>query len=377
MDDDQTEGMVTRQGTESASILLMSEDRDAARAWGLSLACDTWRVRHAGEFIEALSAVRNEHVDVAVLHLPMDDMEATDLPNVLRQVSPSAYLPVIVLGDEPRRSERLDFLHGGADDCICTTTSPEEVIARISALLRVKELHDQLATSRLALQEALRRERHLLTKLRKENSHLQALVTTDPLTHVQNRRSFNDLLDHEFKIAKRYGQPLSLLALDVDHFKVVNDAYGHPTGDYVLKELAVILTQSVRESDVVARTGGEEFCVLLPQAGVRQAAQFAERIRSEVYRREFIVFGETIHVTISIGSATWPADAEITGAGMLFYFADQALLLAKESGRDRVVSVGEMDGQLRRRLRRHYQDVPLTGEEAKACAHTMHAAATR
>jgi two-component system cell cycle response regulator len=133
----------------------------------------------------------------------------------------------------------------------------------------VKDLHDKLAASRLALQEALRRERKLLAKLRRDNAHLQALVTTDPLTHVQNRRSFRDILDHEFKMARRYNQPLGLLALDVDHFKVVNDSHGHPSGDYVLKELAVILTRSVRESDVVARTGGEEFCVLLPKAATR------------------------------------------------------------------------------------------------------------
>jgi diguanylate cyclase len=142
--------------------------------------------------------------------------------------------------------------------------------------------------------------------------------------------------------------------LDVDHFKIVNDTHGHPSGDYVLKELAVILKNSVRDSDVVARTGGEEFSVILPKADREQAAQFAERIRCETSQREFDVYGKKIHVTISIGFATYPLDAEITDAEMLVYFADQALLHAKESGRDRVVPFGELDLVVRRRLRRQH-----------------------
>jgi diguanylate cyclase (GGDEF)-like protein len=327
-----------------------------------------WDAIPASEWIGALAAVRSQHVDLALLHLPPDDMVAMDFPNVLRRVSSAAYLPVIILAESPAEQARCRFLDSGADDVICTSTSADETLARIRAMLRIKELHDRLAASRSALEEALKRERKLLAKLRRDNAHLQALVTTDWLTHVQNRRSFRDLLDHEFKIARRYNQPLSLLALDVDHFKVVNDAHGHPSGDYVLKELAVILTRSVRESDVVARTGGEEFCVLLPRADRRQAARFAERIREEVYRRKFIVFGQTIHVTVSIGSATYPTDAEITEPDMLVYFADQALLTAKETGRDRVVAVQDLGPAVRSRLRRQYEAEPETGEEIGPCS---------
>jgi two-component system, cell cycle response regulator len=299
-----------------------------------------------------------------MLHLPVDDMLAMDLPCILRSITTATYLPVIILADSPAERDRCRFLDSGADDVICQSTSPAETVARVRAMLRVKDLHDRLAASRLALQEALRRERKLLTKLRKDNAHLQALVTTDPLTHVQNRRSFRDILDHEFKMARRYVQPLSLLALDVDHFKIVNDSHGHPSGDYVLKELAVIITRSVRESDVVARTGGEEFCVLLPKANAVQAAQFAERIRQEVSARVFTVYGQSIHVTISIGLASWPADAEIVEPDMLVYFADQALLTAKETGRDRVVAMRDLDPAVRGRLRRQYQDMPLGGAQA-------------
>ncbi|HHH75570.1 MAG TPA: GGDEF domain-containing protein, partial [Phycisphaerae bacterium] len=127
-----------------------------------------------------------------------------------------------------------------------------------------------------------------------------------------------------------------------------------PSGDYVLKELAVILNQNVRESDVVARTGGEEFSVILPRASRQEAEIFAQRIRLQVSKRQFIVYGDRIHITISIGSATFPEDAEITDPGILEYLADQALLTAKESGRDRVVAVNSLGMAVRSRLRRQY-----------------------
>jgi len=245
------------------------------------------------------------------------------------------------------------------------TISPGEMTARLRALLRIKSLHDQLSGSRTALQQALERERSLLVKLRRDNEHLHTLATTDPLTRIQNVRSFRSILQHEFRMAKRYDQPLSVLMLDLDHFKVVNDTHGHPSGDYVLKESAVILKQSVRESDVVARTGGEEFSVILPKAGAEQALRFAERIRGNICSREFIVYGENIHITTSIGLATYPADAEIVEPDMLAYFADQALLTAKESGRDCVVCVRDLDRSVRARLRRQFLDRPPPPAEAE------------
>ena len=341
----------------------MSGDLDQARCRCSQLALAGWQTLQVGNHLEALSAVKRHDVDVVILCLPVDEMVDTDLPNVLRNVASTAYLPVIILAEDPAEEQRCRFLNSGADDILAHDISQAELVARIRALLRIKDLQDALSASRTALQNALRRERKLLTKLRRDNAHLQVLVTTDPLTHVQNVRSFRDILRHEFKIAKRYNQPLSLLMLDADHFKVINDSYGHPSGDYVLKELAVILKQSVRESDVVARIGGEEFAVILPRADAHQAAAFAERIRTEVFSRKFIVFDHEIHVTISIGSSTYPADAEITEPEMLVYFADQALLTAKESGRDCVVAFGEMDRAVRHRLRRQYLGSPFEAED--------------
>jgi len=213
-----------------------------------------------------------------------------------------------------------------------------------------------LSASHEALQQALARERKLLTKLRRDNQQLQRLAATDALTHVQNLRSFQDILAHQFRTAKRYGRPLSLLLLDVDHFKRVNDIHGHPSGDYVLKELAVILTQSVRESDVVCRTGGEEFSMILPEADCPQAEALAERIRAVTCDRQFLVYGHTIRVTVSLGSATFPTDVEVTEPALLVFFADQALLCAKEAGRNRVFACRHLPPETRAHLRRQYLD---------------------
>lgn len=324
-------------------------------------------VTQVAEFIDALSAACNQRIDLALLNLPADDVEATDFPNVLRGVALAAYLPVIIVADSAAVQHRCRFLNAGADDVVSATTPADELVARVGAMLRVKELHDQLAASRMALQEALRRERKLLAKMRRDNANLLTLVTTDPLTHVENRRSFQDILAHEFKVARRYNQPLSLLAFDVDHFKLVNDCHGHPSGDYVLKEFAVILKQSVRESDVVARTGGEEFCILLPKAGPEQAARFAERIRQEVADRKFIAYGQTIHVTTSVGLATYPNDAEITAPDVLVGLADQTLLLAKETGRDRVMALCDVPTPTRNRWWLRYSQMDLTEQEAVTC----------
>lgn len=346
-----------------ARILLLCGDAALASGRAAQLALTGWRVLRVDDQIEALTACRSQDVDLALVHLPIDDMVAMDLPNVLRGVSPS-YLPVVILSDSPHQRQRCLYLDQGADDVVCAATGAAELIARIRALLRVKDLHDRLSTSRAALSETLGRERKLLARLRRDNAHLQDLCTTDPLTHVENVRGFGDILDHEFKVARRYNQPLSVLMLDVDHFKLVNDMYGHPSGDYVLKEIAVILKQSVRESDVVARTGGEEFSVILPKASADQAVRFAERIRQAVCSRKFTVLRRDIHVTISIGSATYPADAEITDEQMLVHFADQALLEAKEQGRDRVAAVRDLPQQVRRRLRRQYRQMEAVRSRA-------------
>jgi len=334
--------------------LVMDDNRArSARRCG-QLTAAGWQTVQAPDPAEALTVVRGGEVDVSILHVSADEAQAMDLPCVLRLASGVPHMPVVILAPAPGERTRCQFLDSGADEIVPDDISPAELAARLRALMRVKALQDQLASSREALSASLARERALLTQLRRDNAHLLTLCSTDPLTHLQNVRHFDSFLESEFKIARRYNRKLSVLVFDLDHFKVVNDTHGHPSGDYVLKEFAVILKQCVRDSDEVARTGGEEFGIVLPNAGRTQARRFAQRIRRALKERKFAVYGRQIQITTSVGSACYPEDAEVAEGHMLTYFADQALLRAKQLGRDRVFCYHQFDPASRRALRDQY-----------------------
>ncbi len=174
------------------------------------------------------------------------------------------------------------------------------------------------------------------------NEKLKRSSLTDALTGIFNRGFFDQRIKDEIARAFRYGQPLSCLFLDLDHFKKINDLHGHQTGDEVLRQVAALISGHLRRSDILARYGGEEFVILLPQTAGRHAADIAERIRKHVAAYQFTFGGKNLPITISIGVATLkpeenhhaPARAE---AEKLIETADAALLQAKEAGRNRVV----------------------------------------
>lgn len=337
--------------TDACRILLMHDGQGDWPAFKEGVAAAGWQTVVTDQAIEALQAVRSRTVDLVLLHLPVLAAIDMDLPQVMRGICENSFLPVVIVADNPAEEERCRLLDSGADDILPASCSANELVARLRAMLRIKGLHDVLACSRAQLEHSLGRERELMAKLRQDNAYLQDLAATDPLTSLRNVRSFDAALEHEFKMARRYDLPLSLLMIDVDHFKGVNDAYGHPSGDCVLRELAAILRASVRESDLVARTGGEEFSILLPRADREQAARLADRVRTEAFRRRFLFGGGVMHITISVGLATYPRDAEITSPRLLVWCADRALLIAKQSGRDRVVPFQTLTLSQRRNTR--------------------------
>ena len=164
--------------------------------------------------------------------------------------------------------------------------------------------------------------------------NLYESATRDPLTHAVNRRGFEEALAKEYAFARRHGRPLSVLALDLDHFKRVNDTFGHPAGDYVLKRLADIITATIRVEDVFARTGGEEFVILLRDVPLDGAFDCGNRLRRSVEQAVFETGGTRISVTISVGVATQTADH--TSPKAVLEAADRALYEAKGAGRNRV-----------------------------------------
>lgn len=167
-------------------------------------------------------------------------------------------------------------------------------------------------------------------------ARLEELATTDGLTGCHNKRHFNDELKQRMQAAQRFGRTLSLVITDIDHFKTVNDTYGHHTGDVVIKELGAILKRLKRETDVVARFGGEEFCILCEETDAKGAVQLAERVRQELEATVFESELGKVKVTCSLGVATFPTSAPDKEA--LFNSADKALYAAKHGGRNRVCS---------------------------------------
>ncbi|MDD9935022.1 MAG: diguanylate cyclase [Myxococcales bacterium] len=165
---------------------------------------------------------------------------------------------------------------------------------------------------------------------------LEELATTDGLTGCFNKRYFNEQLQAKLSAAERFGRRLSLVITDIDHFKVVNDTYGHATGDVVIRELGEILLRLKRETDVVARFGGEEFCVLCEETETEGAMQLAERVRQELENTVFETELGKLEVTCSLGVATYPQHADDRTA--LFEAADKALYAAKHAGRNRVAA---------------------------------------
>jgi len=177
-------------------------------------------------------------------------------------------------------------------------------------------------------------------KLKKEIERFHAemvqMATRDPLTGLRNRNRMNELLEKEFNRARRYGTDLACLLMDLDLFKNINDTYGHPFGDYVLKQFGRRLAENLRDSDKCFRYGGEEFMILLPNAGIHSARQTAEKIRSICEAEPYDDGGNAVTVTVSIGLATISIQ-ESEKAGNLLAFADKALYRAKAQGRNRVV----------------------------------------
>jgi diguanylate cyclase (GGDEF)-like protein len=157
----------------------------------------------------------------------------------------------------------------------------------------------------------------------------------DGLTGAFNKGHFNQQLQSEVAYARRHATPLSLLMLDADHFKKVNDTYGHPAGDYVLASLAEIVHGAIRTEDLFARVGGEEFAVLCRGVGANQSLALAERLRSTVETFAFAHQGRRFRVSISVGVAAW--FDQPNSATQLIADADEALYKAKSSGRNRVV----------------------------------------
>lgn len=225
-------------------------------------------------------------------------------------------IPVIMLTAETDFNRKVEVLDRGASDYVTKPFHDKELLARVRVHFRVKALQDEL---------------------RDANARLETLSVTDALTGLFNRRYFDSLLLNEVKRTLRYKSPLAVLMIDLDHFKNVNDSYGHQMGDAVLRNVGGIIAAAIRTTDSAARYGGEELVVVLTQTGLPGALEAAERLRQQIADAVHTIAGVSIHATASLGLATFDGNGEIVDCAQLVTRADQALYRAKAEGRNRVV----------------------------------------
>jgi len=263
-----------------------------------------------------------------LFHWQNEAPDGLDFCRMLRQsaIGSSAY--IIVLGDAHRDRALIDALDAGADDLVPWPAARNVLAARVRVGRRI-----------VALQQALAHDRDQLRRYAADqsvaNRRLREVARSDPLTGLPNRRHAMDQLDIEWQIAQRTGTPLACLMIDIDHFKRINDNFGHAVGDEVLTRVAAILRDAARASDTVCRIGGEEFLVICRNSERPAAMQCAERLRIAVANARIVTVARTHEVTISIGVAV-THEPQATDLHALLECADRALYGAKRDGRDRV-----------------------------------------
>jgi diguanylate cyclase (GGDEF)-like protein len=271
-----------------------------------------WTVHVTEDPDDAVAACRRKETDVLFVG---GDVEGGAL-GLLDRIKRDAELfrtAVVLVGSDMDPQQVVEWISRGADDVLRTPLTAADVVGRASAAARTKALVKELTLQNLRLEE---------------------LVFFDELTGLRNRRAILHELEMLLAGARRHGHQLSVLMLDIDRFKTVNDRHGHRAGDDVLKEVARRLLDRLRREDVAGRLGGDELLVVLPDTGDEGAAVVAESIRAAVASGPVTTAGGPIGVTLSVGSAAWAGE----DLNVLLERADRALYAAKSAGRDQAAA---------------------------------------
>ena len=276
---------------------------------------------------QAMAAALETNPQLVITDWMMPEMDGLQFCKALRRFTSGRSMYVLLLtgrGEEDRIVEAFD---AGVDDYIVKPFKPKLLLARIRAGMRVVELQQQVE-----LDKKLQREQ--LAKLAVLNRKLREAALTDPLTELPNRRYAMKRLETEWASWQRTQRPLTLLMIDIDHFKRINDSHGHDVGDTVLRETARAMSRTLRRSDTCARIGGEEFLVISPATDREGAAHLAERIRLAVAEVATRSGGFEGGVTVSLGVTTLSTGQEVPNVMALLKLADEAIYLAKGAGRN-------------------------------------------
>jgi diguanylate cyclase (GGDEF)-like protein/PAS domain S-box-containing protein len=329
--DDKNKGEQLTADSRELPLLLVVEDNNFLLAYLQTLLTPYYRVAVAMDGVEGLEKAKTLHPNLILSDQIMPRQNGLDLLKEIRNTPELSSTPVIFLTARSGMEARIESLDAGADDYISKPFDERELLARVRNLLRTHAAEQQLTVLNRQLQQQKQ-------QLEKVNLALQYLATYDSLTEVRNRRFFNDYMDTEWRRLAREEAPLSLIMCDIDYFKLYNDTYGHQAGDECLRQVAAVLSGSVKRSaDLVARYGGEEFAVVLPNTDIQGAASVAETIVQQVRGLRIVHAKSAVseYVTLSLGVACC-IPAPMSQPGTLIAIADESLYRAKKAGRDRV-----------------------------------------
>ena len=284
---------------------------------------------------EALALAVETQPQIVVTDWMMPGMDGLDLARALRATEWGQTMYLIMLTGHENEDEVSEAFEAGVDDFLVKPVNVRTLRARLRAARHYVQLLEAWERDRAQLKQ-------FAAELAISNRRLAHAAMTDLLTNLPNRRSGMNALAKAWAASSRFEQPLSVMMLDIDHFKRINDSHGHAVGDTVLRDVAQAIQQSARKDDSMCRMGGEEFLVICPNTDLKAAVQAAERLRRMVERLR-IQAGETeIQTSVSIGVAT--REVGMTETDALVNAADRALYRAKQAGRNRscVVVQGQM-----------------------------------
>jgi diguanylate cyclase (GGDEF)-like protein len=336
-----TEG---RPSNEKKRLLVVDDHEDNVEVLRARLEARGYEVQGANDGQAALDMLEKWIPDLILLDVMMPKVDGLEVVRRVKANDKLPFIPVIMQTALDSTERMVAGFEAGADDYVTKPINFAELEARVKSLLRIK-----------ALQEALAERERQLSEM---NDKLLYMSLTDGLTGVDNRRALERKLHEMFEHSYRLHEPISCVMCDIDHFKKVNDTYGHQAGDEVLKQFAAILKGEAREIDSVGRYGGEEFLLLLPGTVLDSAVTFAERLRARVEENIFTYEGGTLRRTMSCGVASWPHPRVSDAEGML-RSADDSLYVAKELGRNRVIRFDSAE------FNTHTESQPSNGDASK------------
>jgi diguanylate cyclase (GGDEF)-like protein len=327
-----------RPGGPGLRILAVDDDPTSLKLLGTILEQDGHEVLTAANGREALAVALEQHPQMVITDWMMPEMDGIELCKHLRRMEEGKKLYILILTGRTEEERIVEAFDAGADDYIVKPFKKRLLLARIKPGLRVTRLQEDN-------DRQVREKEERNAQLMKAERRLRSAAMTDSLTDLPNRRYAMKRLEQEWCRAGRVQTPLSLVMLDIDHFKSVNDRFGHDVGDHVLQSTARTIHRMLRRGDTCARMGGEEFLLICPNTTAEAAMLVAERIRAAVEAQVVQAGGFQGSVTLSLGVGTMSPETPTIDS--LVKVADEAVYEAKRSGRNRSV-MGRPSGRERR-----------------------------